>query len=166
MSKEWFILQYKTNSHLQATKNLNRQGFKTFLPLDNSITKKSSRFIPTTKPLFPGYLFITFDRADTKWHRINNTYGVSRLITSDSMLKSISTTFVNNLMKRYDSSGNLLTMEKLKKGDRVKVSSGPFANFIATVETYESEQRIWLLMDLMSRKIRIQTPLNTLQTAN
>ena len=30
MSKEWFILQFKPNSHNQAAKNLNRQGFETF----------------------------------------------------------------------------------------------------------------------------------------
>ena len=33
MSKEWFVIQFKPNSHHQAKKNLNRQGFKTFLPL-------------------------------------------------------------------------------------------------------------------------------------
>ena len=35
MSKEWFILQFKTNAHHQANKNLQQQGFETFLPLNN-----------------------------------------------------------------------------------------------------------------------------------
>jgi transcriptional antiterminator RfaH len=37
-------------------------------------------------------------------------------------------------MKRYDLSGKLLPIKKLKKGDQVTVLKGPFANFIATVE--------------------------------
>ena len=166
MSKEWFILQFKSNSYHQATKNLNRQGFETFLPLNDTTSRKASRFINTAQPLFPGYMFITFDRTETKWHKINNTYGVSRLVTFNSVLKSIPTTFVENLMIRYDLSGKLLPIKKLKKGVQVKVTKGPFANFIANIETYESDQRIWILMDLMGRKTLIQTPADTLQPSN
>ena len=166
MSKDWFILQYKTNSHHKAAQNLYRQGFETFLPLHDTTSRKASRFITSTRPLFPGYMFITFDKTESDWHKINNTYGVSRLVTFNSILKSIPKTFIDNLMMRYDLSGKLLPIKKLKKGDQVKVLKGPFANFVATVETYETDQRIWILMDLMGRKAKIQTPLNALQTSN
>jgi transcriptional antiterminator RfaH len=166
MSKEWFVIQFKPNSHYQATKNLNRQGFETFLPLHEITLRKASRFVKSTKPLFPGYMFVSFDKTQLKWHKIKNTYGVSRLITFNSSLKSIPSTFVDNLMKRYDSSGKLLPIAKMKKGDKVKILEGPFANFIATIEDYETEQRIWVLMDLMGRKTKIQTPSDALQPSN
>ena len=166
MSKEWFILQFKSNSHHLAAKNLNRQGFETFLPLHDTTSRGTSRFINTSKPLFPGYMFIRFDKAESEWHKINNTYGVSRLITFNSILKSIPTIFVDNLMKRYDLSGKLIPIKKLKKGDHVTVLKGPFANFIATVEKYEADQRIWILMDLMGRKTKIQTPSDNLSLSD
>ena len=158
MSKEWFILQFKPNAHHQAAKNLNQQGFETFLPLHDTTSRKLSRFINTSRPLFPGYMFIKFDRAESEWHKINNTYGVSRLITFNYILKSVPIIFINHLMKRYDLSGKLIPIQKLKKGDQVTVLKGPFANFIATVEKCEADQRIWILMDLMGRKAKIQTP--------
>ena len=102
-------------------------------------------------------MFIKFDRAESKWNKINNTYGVSRLITFNSHLNSIPTKFVDSLMKRYDLSGKLLPIQKLKEGDQVAILTGPFADFIATVEKYEADQRIWILMDLMGRKTKIQT---------
>jgi len=166
MAKEWFVIQLKPNSHHQANKNLNQQGFKTFLPLHEITLRKASRFVKNTKPLFPGYMFVSFNKAENKWHKINNTYGVSRLITYNSILKSIPSTFVENLMTRYDLSGNLLPVEKLKKGDQVKISKGPFANFIATVEKYENDQRIWVLMDLMGRRSKIQATTDKLQLSN
>ena len=166
MSKEWFILQFKSNSHRIAAKNLNQQGFETFLPLHDTTSRKLSRFINTSKPLFPGYMFIRFDREESDWHKINNTYGVSRLITFNSILKSIPTRFVDSLMKRYDASGKLLPIQKLKKGDQVTLLTGPFANFIATVEKYEADQRIWILLDLMGRKTKIQTPSDTLKVSD
>jgi len=166
MSKEWFILQFKSNSHHLAAKNLTRQGFETFLPLHETTSRRLSRFINTSKPLFPGYMFIRFDRAESEWHKINNTYGVSHLITFNSILKSIPTIFVDHLMKRYDLSGKLLPIQKLKKGDQVTVLTGPFANFIATVEKYEADQRIWILMDLMGRKTKIITPSDALKLSD
>ena len=166
MSKEWYILQFKPNSHHIATKNLNQQGFDTFLPLDDTTSRKASRFINTAQPLFPGYMFISFNKAETEWHRINNTYGVSRLVTFNSILKSIPTTFVDDLMMRFDLSGKLPPIKKFKNGDQVKVIKGPFANFVAKVETYETEQRIWVLMDLMGRTTKIQTYSNALRPSN
>jgi len=166
MSKEWFILQFKSNSHHLAAKNLNRQGFETFLPLHDTTSRRTSRFINTSKPLFPGYMFIKFDRAESEWHKINSTYGVSRLITFNSILKSIPTIFVDHLMERYDLSEKLLLIQKLKKGDQVTVLKGPFRNFIATVEKYEADQRIWILMDLMGRKTKIQTPSDNLKISD
>jgi transcriptional antiterminator RfaH len=165
MSKEWFVLQFKPNSHHQAAKNLYQQGFETFLPLHDTTSRKASRFISTSKPLFPGYMFITFNRDECKWSSINNTYGVSRLVTINAQLKSIPTTFINTLKMRYDSSGKLLPIKKLKKGDQVKILKGPFSNFIATVEKYDTDQRIWVLMDLMNRKTKIQTSLDALQSS-
>ena len=166
MSKEWFILQFKSNSHHLATKNLNRQGFETFLPLHDTTSRKLSRFINISKPLFPGYMFIRFNKTESEWHKINNTLGVSRLITFNSILKSIPTTFVDSLMMRYDLSGKLLPIKKLKKGDQVTVLTGPFANFIASVEKYEADQRIWILMDLMGRKTKIITPSDALKLSD
>ena len=166
MSKEWFILQFKSNSHHLAAKNLTRQGFEIFLPLHETTSRRLSRFINTSKPLFPGYMFIKFDRAESEWHKINSTYGVSRLITFNSILKSIPTTFVDHLKKRYDLLGKLIPVKKLKKGDQVKLLKGPFANFIATVEKYEDDQRIWVLMDLMGRKSKIQAATNSLQLSD
>ena len=59
-----------------------------------------------------------------------------------------------------------MPIQKLKKGDQVTVLTGPFANFIANVEKYEDDQRIWVLMDLMGRKSKIQATTDKLQLSN
>ena len=130
MSEEWFILQFRPNAHNQANKNLNRQGFETFLPLYDITSQNLSRFVNASKPLFPGYMFIKFDRATSEWCKINNTYSVSRLITFNSILKSVPTKFVDNLKSRFDFSDKLLPTQKLKKGDQA--TSGIFRGFSHT----------------------------------
>jgi transcriptional antiterminator RfaH len=43
--------------------------------------------------------------------------------------------------------------------------TGPFANFIATVDTIGPEQRIWVLIDFMGQKTRMQVSADQLQLA-
>jgi transcriptional antiterminator RfaH len=61
------------------------------------------------------------------------------------------------LIAQCDLSGKLLPIERLKKGDQVKISKGPFTNFIAIILSCETDHRIWILMDLMGRKTKVET---------
>ena len=66
-------------------------------------------------------------------------------------------------MLRCDEAGVLLPTNKLNEGDSVKMLTGPFAKFIATVDKIDPEQRIWVLMDFMGQKARMQVAANQLQ---
>ena len=59
----------------------------------------------------------------------------------------------------------LLPPKSLNEGDSVEMLTGPFANFIATVDTIGPEQRIWVLMDFMGQKTRMQVSADQLQLA-
>jgi len=166
MIKKWYLLQFKSNSHNKAIKNLNQQGFETFLPLHTATERRNSQFIDITRPLFPGYMFVAFDSKNIQWTKINNTFGVVRLITFNSALQPIPITYINQLKNRCDISGRLIDKKTLNKGDQVKVLKGPFTKFIATVETYETDNRIFILMDLMGRKTKIQARANDLQLSS
>ena len=50
----WFLAQMKPNSHDIANRNLTRQGFETFLPLQEETRRTRGRFVTRRRPLFPG----------------------------------------------------------------------------------------------------------------
>jgi transcriptional antiterminator RfaH len=58
-------------------------------------------------------------------------------------------------MLRCDEGGKLLPPRILMTGDAVKISGGPFANFVATVKEIGPDQRVWVLLDLMGRTARV-----------
>ena len=68
-------------------------------------------------------------------------------------------------MLRCDASGTLLPPKSPNEGDSVEMLTGPFANFVATVDTIDPEQRIWVLMDFMGQKTRMQVTADQLQIA-
>lgn len=165
MSKHWFLIQFKPNAHSMAARNLNRQGFETFLPMQEITKRKASRFVNQLRPLFPGYMFVCFDIATAPWHNINSTMGVSRLVRFDASPNPLPPALMAGLMLRCDHNGKLLSPMQLKHGDDVEVMTGPFANFIATIESIDAEQRVWVLLDILGQKTRMQVDPKHLQPA-
>ena len=108
------------------------------------------------KPLFPGYMFVRIQSDGAHWHKINSTIGVSRLICQDGVPIRVPPEVVSGLLSRCDSYGKILPPSELKLGDCVEIQSGALANFIATVETIDSDKRIWVLMSIMGQVTRVQ----------
>ena len=152
----WYLIKFKPNSHRLAERNLHRQGFQTFLPMQQITRRKASRFVSDLKPLFPGYMFVSLNTVLAPWRTINSTIGVSRLVSFEGKPKPLPLQLVSGLMLRCDASGKLLAPKNFSEGDSVEMLTGPFANFIATVDTIDPEQRIWVLMDFMGQKTRMQ----------
>lgn len=156
-------MQFKSNSHKITEKNLLRQSFETFLQIHEikkTVKSKNKIFL---KPLFPSYMFISCDNELSQFHKINNTYGVNRLISFNNLPKAIPQIFITELKQHCDQTGKFLLQSNLKKGDRVKISNGPFSNFIATIEKLDAENRVWLLMDLINASSRISISASNLQ---
>ena len=162
---QWYLIQFKPNSHRLAERNLQRQGFETFLPMQKITRRKASRFVSDLKPLFPGYMFVSVNSELGPGRTINSTIGVSRLVSFEGKPKPLPLQLISGLMLRCDASGTLLPPKSLNEGDSVEMLNGPFANFVATVDTIDPEQRIWVLMDFMGQKTRMQVSANQLQLA-
>ncbi len=154
-SQSWFLAQLKPNSHRIAERNLRRQGFTTFLPMHECTKSHRGRFQTTLKPLFPGYIFVAFDTTLGGWKSVNGTYGVSQLVCFGKTPTAVPSYLVSQLMLRCDETGKLPLSESLSQGDRVRLSSGPFADFVTRIEVIEPDKRVWVLLELMGRPTRV-----------
>jgi transcriptional antiterminator RfaH len=163
---DWYLIQFKPNSHRLAERNLQRQEFETFLPMQKITKRKESRFVSDFKPFFPGYMFVSVNSGLAPWRKINSTMGVSRLVSLEGKPKPLPLQLVSALKLRCDASGTMLPLNSFNEGDRVEMLTGPFANFIATVDTIDPKQRIWVLMEFMGQKTRMQTSADQLQRVN
>jgi len=63
---------------------------------------------------------------------------------------------IYSLISRCDSLGRLLPSNAVQRGDNVEIHSGAFANFVATVETIDSNRRIWVLLDILGQVAKVQ----------
>ena len=105
---QWYLIQFKPNSHRLAERNLLRQGFETFLPMQKITRRKVSRFVSDLKPLFPGYMFVSVNSDLAPWRTINNTIGVSKIVSFEGKPKPLPLKLISGLMLRCDASSTLL----------------------------------------------------------
>lgn len=161
---EWFLAQLKPNALRIAERNLRRQAFRTFVPLEQKTMRRNGKFEPVVKPLFPGYLFVSFDPEAGRWHAINSTQGITRLVAFGAAPSPVPHSLIAELQSRCDDSGRLLPPRALNPGDTVQLRSGPFADFTATIERVEPDRRVWILLDLMGRATRLRVRSDALQS--
>ena len=157
---EWRLVQLKPNCLQIAKRNLVRQGFVVFSPMEETTKRRAGRFVTVTSPLFPGYLFLTATDGAPPARVVNSTYGVSRLVSfTEETPALVPEGVVRGLMARCDDQGLLKPLEALAPGDEVKIISGPFADFIGKVEALAPQQRVWVLLDLLggAAKVAMQT---------
>lgn len=155
----WFVAQLRPQGLARAQAHLANQGFQTFAPELHGTIVKGGVKRQSRKPLFPGYLFVSFDPATPGWAAINATRGVARLILDNPHRPvPLPDALMAGLQARCDDSGLLLPPPNLKAGDRIRVLSGPFADLVTTIDTLPGPQRIGVLIDLMGRSVRTSLP--------
>ncbi len=151
----WFLAQLKPNCANIAVRNLRRQGFETFLPMEEVTTQRAGKFVSATRPLFPGYIFVAFDIAQGLWRAVNSTYGITRLVSFGPEPAAVPDDLMVQLMQRCDEAGKFLPQTQLNAGDHVTLTDGPFSDFVAEVEKMAPDQRVWVLVDFMGAKTRL-----------
>lgn len=156
VTQPWFVVQLKPNAEAIAKRNLLRQGLQIFAPFEEVTSRKARKPVQIRKALFPGYLFVSFDQDEVRWRTVSSTLGVSRLVSfAEDRPAQVLFGLISSLMRRCDPSGKLLSTRFLHSGDVVRVTNGPFAEFIGTVEQMTSDQRIWVLLDILGKNTRV-----------
>lgn len=152
-----FVVQTAPLQMDVAEKNLIAQGFTVCFPTVIK-TRKSPRYQyfrhQYSEPVFSGYGFISFDRADETWKSINGTRGVKRLICNGDTpipmpvgaLAAIRTAWQEGAFDQ-----NQVLELALKQGQLGQVTTGPFGGFIGECMAVQAD-RVKLLLDIFGRK--------------
>ena len=151
--QHWYVIQVKPNSERIACRHLQNQKFDVFAPQQKITKRQGTQFKTLLKPLFPGYMFVRFDTQHQNWRKINATHGVSRLITLDGKLTPLASGFVDTIANCCDDTGAFQPQIMAKKGYQIQ---GPFAGFIGKITEVQDDQRVWLLLDFVGQKTRVQ----------
>ena len=148
----WYVAQLKPNGFNKAQLNLARQGFECFMPMRKETVRHARKLSAVLRPIFPGYIFIKFGLDNGYWQKINSTLGVNRLISfHEGRPEKIPDALMAGFMARCDDQHMLKPISDWKIGEKARMVSGPFADFIGQVEELVSGDRVRLLFKFMEQ---------------
>lgn len=153
--ERWYLAQLKPNAAAIAQRNLERQGFRTFLPVEEGTRRHRGRFVTAERPLFPGYVFVAFDAEHGPWRQINSTRGIARLVSFGRDPAPVPRALMARLGEGGAAAQARVPRALPRPGDRVRVTKGPFADFLAEIERVAPDRRVWILLELMGGRARV-----------
>jgi len=155
----WYVIHTKPRQEQRALLNLEQQGYECYLPLLSIEKIRQSSLSLVEEPLFPRYLFIRLDASQSgqSWAPIRSTLGVSRLVTFGSDPAKVDAELISTL--RIQNSQLRQTPQRMfNEHDRVQIQSGPFAGLDAIYQMPDGESRAMVLIQFLSKPIRLSVP--------
>lgn len=153
---DWHLVLCKPNRNRIACRHLARMGVAPFMPLEAVERRARGKARVELRPVFAGYVFIDAGARPDCWRRIRATPGVAQLVglhgVHGGAPARVPGMVVAGLMARCDADGVLRPDTDFAPGERVRITSGPFADFVARIEHVDATRRVHLLLDLLGTK--------------
>jgi transcriptional antiterminator RfaH len=160
--KTWSVVQTKPRSENLAREHLRQQKFKTLFPVEIKKRVVRGKLLEFIYPLFPGYLFVTFDfkRDRDRWPVINDTRGVKRLICSGAASPLFLTRDdIECLIGRCGEP--VVAPSGYEDGKRVQIVLGPFADHIGICSGLDEQGRLKVLITFLGSLTAIPVPISS-----
>jgi transcription elongation factor/antiterminator RfaH len=158
-NERWFLVHTLPQKEMRAALHLGAQGFRTFLPQHMKTVRHARQLRTIRAPLFPRYLFIILNLGRDRWLSVRSTVGVSSLVGYDDRPTPVPVGIAEALILQRDNINlSLFGDDLLQAGQRVRIASGPFTDFIGTLDRVDETGRVRLLLEMMGSAIAISLP--------
>lgn len=161
-SCRWFVLKTFPDRESRVMRTFGQRGISAYFPTERvEVRRESRRFgrlvrrikATVTKPVFPGVILIPEFQARLGGVMVDGVEGYFRMGDCYPYLKAEQF----DRLREFVGFRNIPVGDKrrlLAQGQRVYINDGPFAQFMGTFDSLDSEGRLKILVDLFGR----QTP--------
>jgi transcriptional antiterminator NusG len=166
--KNWFVIhtysgyENKVKANLERrihSMNMQDKIFRVLVPMEDEVEFKDGKRKITPKKVFPGYVLVEMDMDDQSWYVVRNTSGVTGFVGSPGAGEKpvpLQDKEVKTILKQMGIETPKLKID-FKKGDRVKVTSGPFFDFTGIVDEIAPEkEKVRALISIFGRETPVE----------
>jgi transcriptional antiterminator RfaH len=163
----WYAVHTQPAAEAKAAEHLSRQGYPTYLPRHRRWIRHARRRELALRPLFPRYLFVGIARALMSWRPVRSTVGVAGLVLSGAEPLAVPPHVVEAL-RAHERAGDfdeLTPTRRLVPGDKVRLSEGPFADFVGRLVSIGSDRRAVVFFEFLGRIVRAEVSGSAVEAA-
>ena len=150
----WYAVQVKTTHEKRVAAALDYFGFNCFLPMYESRRRWSDRTRDIELPLFPGYLFTTFDPVGRV--AVLKTPSVIRIVGIGYTPTPIDDGEIAALQAVVNSGMRALPHPFLQVGKRVRIDGGALAGAEGIITNMKKPNQLILSVTLLQKSIVVE----------
>jgi transcriptional antiterminator RfaH len=148
----WAVAQLVPNRTSLALHMLAQQNFTVYAPKIRELRIIRGHKTEVLSALFPGYAFVLIK---LQWHAARWCPGVIRLVMDGMQPAKVPDEVIRQIRDRERNGAIELPRRVLKRGDRVRILTGPFGGHLAVYASMTAHERITVLLEMLGRQQRV-----------
>ena len=170
--KRWYIVQTYSGYENKVKGNLEKRieymnmGDKIFrveVPQQAVTQIKGGKKLEKDEKIFPGYVLVEMIMDEDSWYVVRHTAGVTRFTGSAKKPIPAKDSEIKRIINRADSQTQKIELD-VKVGDKVRIVSGPFAEFIGEItEVYPDKSKLRASVSIFGRETPVELEYKQIQ---
>ncbi len=163
--KRWYIVHTVTGHENKVKVNLEKRieymnmGEKIFrveVPQKTVTQMKGGKKQEREEKIFPGYVLVEMIMDEDSWYVVRHTAGVTKFVGSAKKPIPARESEIKKIIHRSSSQTEKIELD-VKAGDKVRITSGPFADFIADIiEVYPDKSKLRANVSIFGRETPVE----------
>jgi len=138
------------------TLNLTHQILKVLIPTQEKIQIKRGQRKTVREKIFPGYMLVYLELTDNAWLAVRTTQGVTGFVGIGNKPTPLPKHEVETIQK-YISQGAPQYKAEYVEGEAVKITDGPFNEFLGTVQSIDEDKgKVEVLVSIFGRETPVE----------
>jgi len=145
------------------TMRLEDKVYELLVPTQDRVIIRGGKKATVKEKIFPGYMLVKMFLDDPTWLAVRTTPGITGFVGAGKTPTPLSETEVANIQK-FVSAPAKRFKTRFSKGEAVKITDGPFSDFLGTIDEIDEEKgKVKVLVSIFGRETPVELDLLQIQ---
>jgi len=161
-TKQWFVVHTYSGFENKVAAAIEQRArifgvqdqiTRVVVPVEEVVEVRKGQKRISSQKFYPGYVLVEMELTDETWHLVRSTPKVTGFVGSGAKPVALPQEEVDEILRQMEEGAEKPKPKAVfSKGDKVRISEGPFVNFMGTIEDVNPERgRLKVMVGLLGR---------------
>ena len=170
--KKWYIVHTYSGHENKVKVNLEKRIeymnmadkiFRIEVPQKTVTKMKDGKKTDREEKIFPGYVLVEMIMDDDSWYVVRHTAGVTKFVGSAKKPIAAKESEIKKIIHKTQNQVSKVELD-VKAGDKVRIISGPFSEFIGDItEVYPDKSKLRAMVSIFGRETPVELEYKQIQ---
>ena len=165
---KWYVVHTTSGHEVRVAETLRQRVetmglqdnvFELLVPTQDRVIIRSGKKATIKEKIFPGYMLVKMIMDDPTWLAVRTTPGITGFVGAGKQPSPLSELEVQNIQK-FVSTPAKRFKTRFTKGEAVKITDGPFSDFLGTINEIDEEKgKVKVLVSIFGRETPVELDL-------